>query len=163
MLVPAASPLPTSTPLLSQAQSLGPAKTQPRKGGRSRYSTLRPDVEAAISTIYGELELSRSLSGDVARLQEELGAARHEIEVLKKEISVARREAEMARFSNEAYDQLLQENEMFKRRDQEQGSLQGRIEQLTTQLDAAIETIANKDAMLDEWKKKLKGLLGEGI
>ena len=166
-LVPALSALPTSTalpssPSRSGAQTLGQVTTQPRKGGRSRYSTLRPDVESAISTIYGELELSRSLGGDVARLQGELEAARREIEVLRKELTVTRREAEIARYSTEAYDQLLQENEMYKKRDQNQGSLQERVENLTIELDTAKKTIVTKDAMLDEWKTKLKGLLGEG-
>ncbi|KAK5041485.1 hypothetical protein LTR13_002150 [Exophiala sideris] len=167
MLVPALSALPTSTalpssPLRSGGQPLGQATTQPRKGGRSRYSTLRPDVESAISTIYGELELSRSLSGDVARLQQDLEAARREIEVLRKELTVTRREAEMARYSAEAYDQLWQENERYKERDQGRGSLQEKVEELTTELNAAKEAIVSKDAMLDEWKTKLKGLLGEG-
>ncbi|KAI1617447.1 hypothetical protein EDD36DRAFT_1256 [Exophiala viscosa] len=166
-LMPALSALPTSaalpsSPSRSGAQTLGQVTTQPRKGGRSRYSTLRPDVESAISTIYGELELSRSLGGDVERLRGELEAARREIEVLRKELTVTRREAEMARFSAEAYDQLWQENEMYKKRDQGPNSLQEKVEELTSDLNAAREAISTKDAMLDEWKTKLKGLLGEG-
>lgn len=131
----------------------------PVKGRRSKFSTLETDVESALSILYRELEFSNSLQQEVRGLRKDLQASQQELQILRNQMTILEAEAVAARASLAEITRLRTELSDFPRINEESQTLKQENEKLRTEIDQMKSAMTEKDAVLESWKAKLKGLL----
>lgn len=130
----------TSTTKKSADRPL-PTYSPPRK--RSKYSAFSSHVDKALAVIHKELESAAQMEKTENSLRDRIQTLEQELRLKDGQVLLANRELEIARKNGDAV------------------TLRSEIKQLREQNDGLKALVESKDGELQDWRTKLKNLLGE--
>lgn len=154
----------TSTPMSSVINLSGPGRSiaSGPRGPRSRFSTLSPEVDDAVSLLLRELEYLGDARQKISQLEDVIVRLQQDVRINENALILAQRNA--ASSNQRSSEALRAENERLKKEVDGMGRLladeKSRSQSYKADAEHWRSQASSKQAELEELKGKLKSLLG---